>query len=306
MERLIIKTLAISLIAMALIFNTNCSSDTKQQPQPETANKQDTMQQVTSKDGTTIAYDKIGKGPALILVNGALATRVDYAEHAKLLAQNFTVYSYDRRGRGNSSNNNQFSVECEVEDLEALIDHAGGSAFVFGSSSGACLALQAAARLGDKVKKLAIYEAPYDDEAGAAEKWAEYKTRISQLNSEKRHGDAVEYHMKYVGAPADMIAKMKASPAWPKIESLAPTLAYDFEAVGSDRRVPVDQAARVKAATLVMDGGASATVMPFVRRSADKIAGAIPNAQRLTVEGQSHNITPDALAPVLTQFLQGG
>ena len=166
------------------------------------------------------------------------------------------------------------------------------------------MSLEAAARLGDKVKKLAIYEAPYDDESGAAEKWGEYKAKISQLNAEKRYGDAVEYHMKFVGAPADIIAKMKASPAWPQMESLAPTLAYDIDALGSDRRVPVEQAARVKAATLVMDGGASAAAMPFVRRSADKIAKAIPNAKRLTVEGQSHNITPQAFASVLTEFLR--
>src|SRR5688500_1638463 len=116
------------------------------------------MQHVTSQDGTRIAYDKVGKGPALILINGALAGRSGGAELAQLLANDFTVYSYDRRGRGDSADNKPYSVQREIEDVEALIDAAGGSAHVYGKSSGACLALQAAASLGDKVRRLAIYE----------------------------------------------------------------------------------------------------------------------------------------------------
>src|SRR5688572_28026288 len=137
--------------------------------------------QVTSRDGTRIAYDRGGKGPAVILVNGALADRSGGAELAQLLAASFTVYSYDRRGRGDSGDTKPYSVEREIEDIEALIDAAGGSAYLYGKSSGACLALQASAALGDKVKKLALYEAPYSDAEGAAREWREFRTKLDGL-----------------------------------------------------------------------------------------------------------------------------
>src|SRR5262245_11301200 len=128
------------------------------------------MRTVTSKDGTTIAFDRSGTGPALILVGGALEQRAWDSETAKLaalplLAQHFTVFHYDRRGRGDSTDTLPYAVEREIEDIEALIDEAGGSALVFGISSGAALAFEAALALGGKVKKLAIYEAPYNDDA---------------------------------------------------------------------------------------------------------------------------------------------
>jgi pimeloyl-ACP methyl ester carboxylesterase len=131
--------------------------------------KETKMNTVRSKDGTTIAFDKQGKGAALILVDGAMGTRSSGSKPqlAKLLAQHFTVYIYDRRGRGDSGDSAPYSVEREIEDIEALIDEAGGSAFVFGHSSGGCLALEATVKLGDKVKKLAMYEVPYNDDPEA-------------------------------------------------------------------------------------------------------------------------------------------
>jgi pimeloyl-ACP methyl ester carboxylesterase len=124
---------------------------------------------VTSKDGTKIAYDKMGHGPAVILVAGALCSRSFWSgpELAKLLAHGFTVYNYDRRGRGESDDTKPYAVAREIEDIEALIDEAGGSASLYGHSSGAALALEAAIRLVKKVKKLALYEAPYNDDAEA-------------------------------------------------------------------------------------------------------------------------------------------
>src|SRR5688572_17815148 len=145
------------------------------------------MQTVTSKDGTQIAYDKMGNGPAVILVNGALSSRADHTELAQLLSQHFTVYNYDRRGRGDSGDNQPYKVEREIEDIEALIDKAGGTACVYGISSGACLALEAAAALGDKVKKLAMYEAPYDDTEGTAEKTKEFLSKLDALISKKQN-----------------------------------------------------------------------------------------------------------------------
>ena len=262
----------------------------------------ETMRVVSSEDGSRIAYDKRGKGPAVILVTGALATRSSASELAQLLAPHFTVYSYDRRGRGDSGDTKPYSVQREIDDIAALVDEAGGSAYVYGKSSGACLALQAAAALGDKVKKLAIYEAPYSEAAGAAKEWREFRSRFDGLLAAGRRADAVTLFLKFVGAPDDAIAGMKASPEWPGMEAMAPTLAYDNAVLGEDRSVPVTVAAKVKARTLVMDGGASTGPMPFMRPTADRIATVVPDAQRRTIEGQGHDVSAKVLAPVLVKF----
>jgi len=257
---------------------------------------------VTSKDGTRIAYDKVGKGPAVVVVSGALSTRSGGAELAQLLASNFTVYNYDRRGRGDSGDGKPYSVQREVEDLEAVIDAAGGTAHVYGKSSGAALALQAASSLGSKVRKLALYEAPYSEAEGAANEWRAFRSRIDELLAAGRKAAAVTQFMKFVGAPDEAITKMKASPAWPAMETMAPTLAYDNAVLGDDRSVPVATAAKIRAVTLVMDGSASQAPMPFMRLTADKLAKVIPNAKRLTVEGQAHDVSAKALAPILLKF----
>ena len=259
-------------------------------------------QVVKSRDGTRIAYDKWGQGPAVIVVGGALSDRRGAAELAQLLAGRLTVYSYDRRGRGDSSDTPPYAVAREVEDIEALIDNAGGSAYVYGKSSGAALALQAAAALGRKVTRLALYEAPYNEAPGAAGEWRTFTAKTDGLLADGRRAEAITAFMTFVGAPADVVAKMKASPAWPGMLAMAPTLAYDNAMLGADRAVPVDLAAKVKVPTLVLDGGASAGPMPFMRPTADKLAQAIPGAQRRTVEGQAHDISPKALAPLLLTF----
>ncbi|HEY6124746.1 MAG TPA: alpha/beta hydrolase [Steroidobacteraceae bacterium] len=258
--------------------------------------------QVMSRDGTRIAYDQWGQGPAVIVVNGALSDRSAGAELAQLLAPHFTVYSYDRRGRGDSTDTQPYSVKREIEDIEALIDRAGGSAFVYGKSSGASLALQAASALGDKVRKLAIYEPPFNEAPGAAQEWREFGAKIDSLLAANQRADAITHFMKFVGAPEEVVAKMKASPAWPGMLAMAPTLAYDIAVLGDDRSVPVAIASKVKAVTLVMDGGASAGPMPFMRPTADKIGTAIPGARRLVVEGQAHDVSAKVLAPILSKF----
>src|SRR5438067_2998817 len=140
------------------------------------------MKTVQSADGTTLAFDQLGKGPALILVGGALCARLSWSgpQLSKLLAPHFTVYNYDRRGRGDSGDTKPYAVAREVEDIEALIDEAGGSASLYGHSSGAALALEAALRLGKKVKKLAMYEAPYNDDAEAQRAWKEYIKQLTE------------------------------------------------------------------------------------------------------------------------------
>ena len=260
---------------------------------------------VTSRDGTRIAYEKAGRGPAVILVNGALSDRTGSAELAQLLSQRFTVFSYDRRGRGDSSDTSPYSVEREIEDIEALIDGAGGSAQVFGKSSGASLALQAAAALGGKVRKLALYEPPYSDAEGAAAEWKKFRTDLDKLLAAGRRDDAVTLFMKFVGAPDEVLAKLKASPAWQGMVGMAPTLSHDNAVLGEDRSVPVATAARVQTPTLVMDGGASLGPMPFMRATADKLGKVMPNAQRRVVEGQAHDASAQVLAPILLEFFDG-
>jgi pimeloyl-ACP methyl ester carboxylesterase len=261
-----------------------------------------TAKQVTSRDGTRIAYDRWGKGPAVIIVNGALSDRSSNSELAQLLAAHLTVYSYDRRGRGDSTDTKPYSVKREIEDIEALIDSSGGSAYLYGKSSGAALALQAAAALGDKVTKLAIYEPPYNEAKGAAKEWKEFRAKLDELLAADRRAEAITLFMKFVGAPEEVVAKMKASPAWPGMLAMAPTLSFDNAVLGDDRSVPVGVAAKVKANTLVMDGGASLGPMPFMRPTADKLGKIIPGAQRHVVEGQAHDVSSKVLAPLLLKF----
>ena len=260
------------------------------------------MQTIISKDGTKIVYDKTGNGAAVILVTGATMTRSSFEKLAKLLSPNLTVYYYDRRGRGDSSDTQPYSVKREIEDIEALIDTAGGNAYLYGISSGACLAMLTAAELGDKVTKLALYEAPYDEGEGADETWKTYRVNLDTAIAEGRNGDAIVLFMKLVGVPDDMISGMKDSPMWPRLETVAPTLRYDAAAMGDDRSVPADVAAKVTAKTLVMDGGANLQMMPFMHASADKIAKNMSKAVRRTIDGQAHDISSEVLAPVLMEF----
>lgn len=264
------------------------------------------MPTVTSKDGTVIAYDTLGQGPAVILVDGATGFRWygQPSELARLLAADFTVYSYDRRGRGESGDTQPFAVAREIEDIEALIDAAGGKAALYGISSGAALALEAALGLPSKVTKLAMYEAPYDESEGAAEAWHAYRTQLAQFLAAGQRGEAAALFMRFVGVPGEMLDGMRQTPMWAIMEAVAPTLPYDAAALGADRRVPAARAAAVSVPTLIMDGSASYEVMPFMRASAETLAAAIPHAQRQILEGQSHDVDAKVLAPVLAAFLK--
>jgi pimeloyl-ACP methyl ester carboxylesterase len=262
------------------------------------------MSAITSKDGTTIAYEKRGTGPALVLVDGALTYRGfgPLQKLAELLSPHFTVYTFDRRGRGESSNSKPYSVDREIEDIEALIDAAGGSASIYGISSGACLALEAAIKLGYKARKIALYEPPYNSLDGAAQAWKDYRKQLADFLAAGRRGDAVALFMQFVGTPAEQVNGMRSSPVWPMFEAVAPTLAYDAEAMGSNRLAPVDRAAGVSMPALVMDGGANLAYMPFMHDTATRLVKAIPHAQQRTLEGQTHDVNPEVLAPVLEEF----
>lgn len=265
------------------------------------------MPTVTSKDGTTIAYDVIGSGPAIIVVDGAMGYRSAFggeSDLARLLAPHGAVYTYDRRGRGESSDTKPFAIAREVEDIEALIDAAGGEAYLYGMSSGGALALEAALALPGKVSKLAIYEAPYDDSETGVQAWHGYRTKLDEFIAANQRGDAVALFMAFVGVPDDMIAGMRHSPMWPALEAVAHTLPYDAAALGVDRTVPVERATALTIPALLMDGGANIKIMPFMSASADTLARAIRRAQRRTLEGQRHDVDAGVIAPTLAAFFQ--
>jgi pimeloyl-ACP methyl ester carboxylesterase len=239
-------------------------------------------------------------------VPGATATRAAGASVVAALAPYFTVFSYDRRGRGDSGDTAPYAVEREVEDIEALIDEAGGSAFVFGHSSGAVLALEAARLLPSKIKKLALYEPPFIIDDSRPPVPENYVAHLIDLVSSNRRGEAVEYFMiEAVSVPAEMVAQMRQSPMWPGLEAVAHTLAYDGTIMGDTMRgnpAPLKKWASVVVPTLVMDGGISPT---FMHSGAQTITNILPNARLQTLAGQDHGPADDVLVPALKAFFLG-
>jgi pimeloyl-ACP methyl ester carboxylesterase len=258
------------------------------------------MDQVQSRDGTKIAFDRMGDGPPVVLVDGALSHRRlgPMAGLAEPLAADVTVVTYDRRGRGESGDTPPYAVAREVEDLAAVIGAAGGAAAVFGLSSGGALALEAAAS-GLPITKLALYEPPYSVEP---DEDPAYLERLHELLAAGRNGDAVEWFLSNAGVPPEALAGMREQPEWPLFEAVAPTLAYDHAVLG-DGAVPRERAARITAPALVANGGASPD---FFAQAARATAEAIPGAQHQVLEGQAWGqVDMRALAPVLKTFFAG-
>jgi pimeloyl-ACP methyl ester carboxylesterase len=260
------------------------------------------MDVVTSHDGTRIAYDRYGSGPTVLLVPGALQHRAldpATAQLARLLAAQFTVLHYDRRGRGDSGDTPPYAVEREIEDVAALIDAAGGQAFVFGHSSGAVLALRAAAHLGAaRITRLALYEPPFDpDTAQAKQDHAAYVAGIRERLARDQRDEALAFFMGDMVTP-DMLEGMRASPEWMLMRSVAHTLAYD-NAIMGDGGLPGDVVRAIAVPTLVLNGDAT---MAFMQEAAQVLARAIPGAQHRVLEGQTHGYEPAVLAPVLAAF----
>ena len=258
---------------------------------------------VRSSDGTTIAYERSGSGPALILVDGALCSRAfgPSPKLAPLLAPHFTVYTYDRRGRGQSGDTPPYAPAREVEDIAALIEEAGGSACLLGLSSGGALALEAAAS-GVPVDKVAAYEPPYVDHSGQAG-GAAHEGRLERLIAEGQRGRAVTYFMRdMVGAPAPMVVMMRLMPwIWRKLEAVAHTLPYDA-AVMTGFRIPRARLASIAVPVLVMNG---TKTDPRLRDAARMIAEAVPTARHRELPGQTHNVKPTALGPAVVEFFTG-
>jgi pimeloyl-ACP methyl ester carboxylesterase len=261
------------------------------------------MNHARSKDGTLIAFERAGSGPALILVDGALCYRASGPSRplAALLSERFTVYWYDRRGRGDSTDTTPYAIEREIEDLDALIREAGGSAFVYGISSGAALALEAANH-GLAIRKLALYESPCIVDNTHAPMPADFLTRLNAVVAADRRSEAVKMFLRLVDLPAIAMVLMPLLPAWSKLKAVAHTLPYDITIVQDNQRGKPFQPARwadVKMPTLAMDGSKSPA---WMRNGMRALAGVLPNATFRTLEGQTHMLKAEAAAPVLLEF----
>lgn len=264
------------------------------------------MRTVTSEDGTRIAFDQLGKGPLVILVSGALGVRSHpmFAQLAELLSPHFTVINYDRRGRGNSGDTAPYAVEREIEDIEALIDGAGGSASLYGISSGAALALEVANKIPSKIKKLALYEPPFIVDDTHPPLPADYVEQINKMVAAGRRSEAVALFMRVVGVPDEFLAPMRNAPMWAEMEKVAHTLAYDGTIMAdhqSGKPLLKHQWTSVTSPTLVIVGGESEA---FFYNGTQALVNILSNAQYRVLEGQTHNVAPEALASVLIEFFR--
>ena len=261
------------------------------------------MEKVISKDGTLIAVDKLGSGPALILVDGAMCSRGfgPMPPLAKQLASRFTVYHYDRRGRGDSSDAFAYDVQREIEDLEAVLQFAGGSAMVFGISSGAALAGEAVRQLRG-IRRLALYEAPYVIDDTHQPLPPNFIAETKALVASGDRSAAVKKFMRYVGTPAIAVFVMSLLPFWKKFTAIAHTLSNDLEIIAphhNGQPFPKDKWSMVTIPVLVMAGGKSPA---YMQNSMRAWADAFPNAVHRTLAGQTHMVKQDVLAPALEEF----
>jgi pimeloyl-ACP methyl ester carboxylesterase len=250
------------------------------------------MDTVRSADGTPIVFDRSGEGPALVLVVGAFCDRSSTKTLASGLGTTFTVYEYDRRGRGDSGETGPYSIDREVDDLAALMHEAGSAPFVFGHSSGAALALETAAA-GVAVRGLVVHEPPYTE--GPTDAFA---AQLAEMAAAGRRSDVVEAFVGLQGVPDEAVEQMKAGPYWEHMESFAHTLPYEVM-LCNNGSVPVERLTKISAPTLALAGETSAA---WAQEGARAIAAAVPNARSRVLEGQGHGVADDVLIPVLTEF----
>ena len=257
------------------------------------------MNTAMSADGTQLAYDRFGKGSPLVMIAGAFNDRGTTEPLSRALAEDFSVLNYDRRGRGDSGDTTPYAVQREIDDLAALIDEAGGTTAVFGYSSGANLAVKAAAT-GLSISKLALYEPVFNPDDTYPTLPEDLSDHLTALVTAGRRDEAVElYQTVAVGMPEEVVAQMRNAPFRPALETIAHTLAYDAAVVG-DRLLPSELMSSVQTLTLVIRGEQTA---PFMREAARTVADALPNGQLVTLAGQGHDIDPQATAAVIREFL---
>src|SRR5215472_11876751 len=265
---------------------------------------------VKSRDGTLIAYEQTGAGPVVILVSAALADRDGSRKLARQLASSFTVINYDRRGRGKSSNTEPYAVEREIEDLEALVKAAGQPVFLFGSSSGAVLALDAGSRFGARVKKLFLYEPPFIVDASHAPVPDSLQNEIADAVAANRRGDAVAlFFQKGMGIPAVGVTFMRLlMPAWRDMVAIAHTAPYDLKILAgaqSGKPLPSDRWSRATSPTMVAVGAKSE---PFFHNGAKALTGMLPAVEYRSLDGLDHSavlMAPQALAAAIRQYFAG-
>ena len=251
------------------------------------------MTKVTSRDGTTIAYERTGRGPALVLVAPALHNRAAAVVLAELLSARFTVYNYDRRGRGESGDTAPYAVEREIEDLDAVIAQAGRSAYVYGSSSGAVLAFRAAAA-GSHISRLAMFEPPF---VGSS---PEVVKRYADLIEAGDHEGALEHLHKAIGVPDEIVRRLPDTPTWPAMAAMAHTMLYDFAITSVDGgAVPTELLAELSTPTLVLASDGSSD---HLREAASATAEALPSGSYRCLPGQWHGVTEERLAAELADF----
>ena len=266
------------------------------------------MPTVTSKDGTKIAFEKVGSGPAVILVNGAMSYRRAFdttlEDLAELLGKDFTVYDYDRRGRGESGNTKPFTKVREIEDIQALVEDAGGEVMLVGFSSGGAVTLETTA-VTPGVTKAFVYEVPFivDDSRQPLD---DYEGHTTKLVAEGRFDDLIEYFITLVaGIPAEFVGGIKQDQAmWARMRAIAPTIPHDAAFMSEfmkGKPLPAGYWANVKVPVLVGDGGASPA---WLHNAAKALVEALPNASRVTFEGQTHSFDPNVLAPVIIEFFK--
>jgi pimeloyl-ACP methyl ester carboxylesterase len=242
-----------------------------------------------SADGTSIAYDVTGSGPALVITGGAFNTRHSPGELVGFLAPHFTIYTWDRRGRGDSGNTLPYSVTGEIEDLAAVVAAAGGTALAYGHSSGAILTLEAAMH-GVAISKIAVYEPPYVPDN---------MTAMAGVQPALDAGDPGLAALTFVkGTGEQNTDGLTQSPWWPSMVAIAGTLPYDLALTG-DGVVPTERLASIQVPLLAMDGGASPA---WAANAAVAIAASVAHGRRRTVLGQDHNVAATELAPVLIDF----
>ncbi|MFF8638343.1 alpha/beta fold hydrolase [Streptomyces pilosus] len=255
---------------------------------------------ISSRDGTLLAYESAGRGTPIVLVSGAMSTGATLAPLAAPLSERFRVVVYDRRGRGASGDTAPYAVEREVEDLAALIDAVGGEAALYGVSSGGALALRAAAS-GLPVRHVAVYETPFAMSAEDLAERARYTEELTAALAEGRRGEAVELFLRLTGLGEAVIEGARQSPMWAAMESMAPSLAHD-DAVMGDGGVPRELLSGIGVPVLSIAGEASPA---WMREAARAIAESVPRGTHRALGGQTHMVEPDVLAPVLADFFKG-
>lgn len=254
------------------------------------------MRIATSKDGTELAYDVSGDGPVLVYITGATCFRRfrPIVADVEVFATKFTVYSYDRRGRGDSGNELPYAIEREVDDIEAVVDAAGGRAILYGHSSGAALALEAAVRMPDKIDRVVVYDAPYVHDEAERASYAELGEKVRALLGEAKNARALKAFLRGIGMPGAFVALLPLFPGWKTMKELAPTLMYDIAI--TEVLPPVDRFESIRVPVNVVVGEKNP---PGMQQVARELAEAIPQATHRVLAGQDHMVSAKALLPLL-------